>query len=147
MKPTIVIGLSSAFLGAALWMAAAPAEPPKADASQNSLHISTFVDRRGFGKDPFFPRSKRLEPTLTINTNAISTSGELPVGLVLKGLSGTPQKPLAIINNYTFAAGEEAEVRVGHQLYRIKVVEIKDRSVVVSVNGSPARELTLRQGL
>jgi hypothetical protein len=112
-----------------------------------SPYISTFTDSRTFGKDPFFPRSKRREPTLVVNTNFVPQAGELPPGLVLKGLSGTKEKPLAIINNYTFAAGEEAEVRVGLQLMRIRVVEIKERAVVVSVNGSSPRELALRSGL
>jgi acetolactate synthase small subunit len=67
--------------------------------------------------------------------------------MVLKGLSGTKDKPLAIINNYTFAEGEEAEVRVINQLYRVKVVEIKERAVMIQVNGTEPRELTLRQGV
>ena len=120
---------------------AAPAPAPAA------AYISTFTDSRTFGRDPFFPKSKRREPTLMVNTNFVPKAGELPAGLVLKGLSGTKEKPLAIINNYTFAAGEEAEVRVGVQLMRIKVVEIRERAVIVSVNGSAPNELVFRSGL
>src|SRR5688572_8915478 len=78
---------------------------------QASPFISTFTDSRTFGKDPFFPKSKRREPTLIVNTNYMPKAGELPAGLVLKGLSGTKEKPLAIINNYTFATDEEREIR------------------------------------
>ena len=114
---------------------------------QNAQYISTFTATPGFGKDPFFPKSRRLQVAPVISTNVPLPSGELPAGMVLKGLSGTKEKPLAIINNYTFAAGEEAEVRVGLGIYRVKVVEIKERSVMVSVNGTPPRELTLRSGI
>lgn len=112
-----------------------------------SPFISAFTDSRTFGKDPFFPKSRRRESVPVVATNIVLKEGELPPGMVLKGLSGTKEKPLAIINNYTFAEGEEAEVRVLNQLFRVKVIEVKERSVVISVNGTPPRELTLRQGL
>ena len=115
---------------------------------QASPFVSVFTDNRTYGKDPFFPKSRRREVTLSVNTNDFKLQpGELPAGMVLKGLSGTKEKPLAIINNYTFAVGEEAEVRIVHQLFRVKVVEIKERSVMIKVNGTEPRELTLRQGL
>jgi hypothetical protein len=122
---------------------------PKVDAvpGHTSPFISAFSDSRSFGKDPFFPKSTRRTQSVVISTNTTVPVGELPAGLVLKGLSGTAQRRLAVINNYTFAAGEEAEVRVGFQLFRVRCVEIKDRSVMISVNGAPPRELTLRQGL
>lgn len=141
----------TAILFAFLCLASARAQTPtapKVDAvpGHTSPHLSRFDDSRNFGKDPFFPRSRRREPQLVVNTNT-NWSGELPPGVVLKGLSGTVGKRLAVINNYTFGEGEEAEVRAGHLLYRVKLIEIKDRSVMISVNGSPPRELTLRQGL
>src|SRR5687767_15119543 len=84
------------------------ASQPKVDVlpGHASPYISTFNDSRGFGKDPFFPRSRRREPQLVVNTNTTFQAGELPAGLVLKGLSGSATKRLAVINNYTFAAGE-----------------------------------------
>jgi hypothetical protein len=108
--------------------------------------ISTFNVTPGYGKDPFFPKSTRLQASPVVKTNALP-SGELPSGMVLKGISGTKERPLAIINNRTFGEGEEAQLRVGIGIYHVKVVEIKERSVMVSVNGSLPRELVFRQEL
>ncbi|HKQ40659.1 MAG TPA: hypothetical protein VJ063_21505 [Verrucomicrobiae bacterium] len=152
MKNNRHIQFASAILFAFLCLTSArAAEAPqlKVDVvpGQSSPFISVFSDNRSYGKDPFFPKSRRREIAPVVATNLVLQPGELPPGMVLKGLSGTKDKPLAIINNYTFAEGEEGEVRVGHQIYRIKVVEIKERAVVISVNGTPPRELALRQGL
>ena len=152
MKNTTVIRFCSAILFAFLCLPAARAQTPslpKIDTLPGhvSPFVSTFVDSRSFGKDPFFPKSGRRLIQPVLNTNVVLQPGELPQGMVLKGLSGTKDRPLAIINNYTFALGEEAEVRIGNQLIRVKVIEIKERSVILSVNGTEPRELTLRQGL
>jgi len=153
MKNTTVIRFCSAILFAFLCLPAARAQTPslpKIDTLPGhvSPFVSTFVDSRSFGKDPFFPKSGRRLIQPVLNTNDFKLQpGELPAGMILKGLSGTKEKPLAIINNYTFAAGEEAEVRIGIQLFRVKVVEVKERSVILKVNGTEPRELTLRQGL
>jgi hypothetical protein len=150
MKSNAYIRFCSAILFAFLCLGSArAAEAPKVDPApgQNSAYISTFNVTPGYGRDPFFPRSSRLSARPTIKMNDPLPSGELPSGMVLNGLSGTKEKPLAIINNRTFEEGEQAEIRVGLGLYRVKVVKIKERSVMVSVNDTPPRELTLRQGL
>ena len=64
--------------------------------------------------------------------------------LTLKGIMGPPGKRLAIITNRTFAAGEEAEIKVGGQSVRVRCLEIKEASVVVGVSGySGSREIFL----
>lgn len=105
---------------------------------------SVFADAAGFGRDPFFPNSKRRQNVAT--PKAIIT-GDIPNGIVLKGLSGTPQKRLAVINNYTVAEGEETELRAGGQYFRVRCVEIRDGSVMISVNGMEPKELKMRTGL
>jgi len=145
------IQFSSAILFAFLCLSSArAAEAPqlKVDTvpGQASPFLSVFNDNRNFGKDPFFPKSHRRELTPVKATDVVLKEGELPAGMVLKGLSGTKDKPLAIINNKTFGEGEEGEVRVINLLYRVKVVEIKERSIMISVNGTPPRELALRLG-
>jgi hypothetical protein len=146
------IRFSSAILFAFLCLASARAQTPalpKVDAvpGNNPAFISAFNDNKNFGRDPFFPRSTRRTAAPVPVGPVTLQPGQLPAGMVLKGLSGTKDKPLAIINNYTFAEGEEAEVRVINQLYRVKVVEIKERAVMIQVNGTEPRELTLRQGV
>jgi hypothetical protein len=135
-----------AFLCLASGRAAQTPLPPQASPAPAPF-ISAFNVTPGYGKDPFFPNSGRLKANPVIKTNIALPHGELPAGMVLKGISGTKDKPLAIINNYTFAEGEEADLRVGLGVYRVKVIEIKERSVMVSVNGSAPRELALRQGV
>ena len=109
-----------------------------------AAYKSVFVDSPGFGRDPFFPNSKRRQHVATVKALPI---GEIPSAIVLKGLSGTAQKRLAVINNYTLAAGEETEIRAGGQLYRVRCDEIRERSVMISINGTEPKELKLRSGL
>ncbi|HTD85970.1 MAG TPA: hypothetical protein VK850_05290 [Candidatus Binatia bacterium] len=153
MKINSHIQFRSAILFAFLCLTSARAAeapaPAKADTAPGhvSPYISVFTDNRTFGKDPFFPKSRRREITPVAVKDLVLKEGELPQGMVLKGLSGTKEKQLAIINNYTFAEGEEAEVRIINILYRVKVIEIKERSVIISVNGTTPRELAFRHGL
>src|SRR5689334_19890815 len=119
MKKTITIPVFGALLFAYLCLPAARAQQkapatvaPKVDMiPANSPFVSAFNANPGFGKDPFFPKSTRLISKPVIKTNDPLPQGELPPGMVLKGISGTKEKPLAIINNYTFGAGEQAEIR------------------------------------
>jgi len=111
-----------------------------AAAPQEPQHIkSVFVDRPNFGRDPFFPNSPRrgrivqdtvVEPMANFNN------------IVLKGISGTVEKRLAIVNNKTFEVGEEADLRIGGHLTKVKCVEVREKSVVISINGV-TRELFL----
>ena len=95
-------------------------------------------------KDPFFPQSTRLRakpPQAVTGTNVAPP----PVDLELNGISGSAERRLAIINFRTFAVGEEGEVPTSNGRARIRVVEIKNDSAVVLVNGEQ-RVLRLRPG-
>jgi hypothetical protein len=117
-----------------------PATPaPAATPQEPQVVKSVFVDRPNFGRDPFFPNSLRrgktvqdtvVEPVANFNN------------IVLKGISGTAEKRLAIINNKTFEAGEDGELRISGHLTKIKIVEVREKSVVISLNGV-TRELFL----
>ncbi len=64
--------------------------------------------------------------------------------LKLKGLAGNSRKPLALINNETFSAGEELRVTIGDKLVRVLCLEIRGKSVLVKVEGEDdPRELKL----
>jgi len=66
-------------------------------------------------------------------------------GLELKILSGTAQRRLATVNNQTFVVGESQRVIVRGSEVRVRCLEIRDRSVLVEVQGEDApRELKLR---
>ncbi len=62
-----------------------------------------------------------------------------------EGNLGAVGHRLAIINNATFAVGEEGEVAVNSGHIRVICKEIKDDSVLVLVNGQE-RNLRLRAG-
>ncbi len=57
--------------------------------------------------------------------------------LALKGISGAKDKRLAIINNQTMMAGETASVKVLDRRVKVLCKEIRDDSVLVTVDGKP----------
>jgi len=105
---------------------------------------STFINELGFGKDPFFPESSRIQPPAAVDPNP--TRPNVPEFISCKGISINQGKKLAIINNYTVAEGEEFTLRYANQITKVKLIEIKDRLVVVEVNGV-SKELPLRASL
>jgi hypothetical protein len=116
---------------------------PKVDAPAAAK--SVFTDDANFGKDPFFPKSGRRIATAPVASNPQIT--EVPDRIfILKGISVNKDRRLALINNYTFAAGEEAEVKVEGRMVRVRCVEVRERSVVISVRGV-AKEIFLRPGI
>ncbi|HTD65971.1 MAG TPA: hypothetical protein VK846_05505, partial [Candidatus Limnocylindria bacterium] len=68
--------------------------------------------------------------------------------LVLKGLSGTRGQMLALINSSTVGVGELAEIRCGGRFLKIRCREIRDRSVIIELEGlGEIKELKLREGI
>jgi hypothetical protein len=63
--------------------------------------------------------------------------------LTLKSISGTGAKRLALINNATLAAGETGKVLLGGGEVKIRCDEIREASVIVTVEGKGKRELRL----
>ncbi len=129
----------------AAWLAAAlvtvlpvaAAPPPAAPAAQpvppEEVSRSVFVipKNRSEGRDPFFPTSTRMYETITSKNPVASDL----TALVLKGISGTPDHRLAIINNHTFGVGDEGDVITPHSRIHLRCVEIKTRSVIVESGG------------
>src|SRR5262245_51968172 len=111
--------------------------------AQVTFPQSVFVAEGATGKDPFFPHSVRRVKT--------TDTGQQPVArdfsslLKLTGIAGGA-RPIATINNLTFAAGEEQEVKVeGGSKVKIRVLQIGVKSVVVALEKQPQPiELKLR---
>src|SRR5437660_1441908 len=61
--------------------------------------------------------------------------------LVLKGISGPPNNRLAMVNNRTFGVGESALVKVGEAQVKVKCLQIRPDSVLVSLDGAEQKEL------
>ena len=69
-----------------------------------------------------------------------TTKEELPnpqyvQDIVLKGISGTPDRRFAVINNQTLGKGETGRIKAGQKSVTVKCLEIKERSVVVQIEG------------
>lgn len=117
--------------------AARAAQLPAPAVEPDAIPKSIFMDDVNVGKDPFFPRSTRRGPQIK-DVPIMETIQDL----LLKGVSGSATRRLAIINNKTFEVGEEGELKIQGQTVRVKCVEIKDKSVLIRINGSN-RELFL----
>ncbi len=108
---------------------------------------SEFNFRPGYAKDPFFPRStdNMMAPPVNLNPGTPVPQNSVPEYIILKGVSIIKDKRLAIINNYTIGEAEEFTLkRTGKNDVIVRCVEIKDNSVVISVDGV-TKELTLRR--
>lgn len=67
--------------------------------------------------------------------------------LVLSRIVSTKKSRHAVINNTTLAAGQSATVKVGNERVRILVVEVRERSAIISIEGQrQKRELRLAAG-
>jgi len=64
----------------------------------------------------------------------------VPDTLTLIGISGTGSRRLALINDRAFGADESGKVRVGKTNVVIRCLEIRDRSVVIEVDGSHEKQ-------
>jgi hypothetical protein len=110
---------------------------------------SAFLDDPSVGKDPFYPKSSRrpiVKVVPVVNPTVPPPPPAVPPEIRLNGLSAAKDQKLAVINYYTFAAGEEHDLRVNGKVYRVRCEEIRERSIVVSVQGA-TNELQLRNGL
>jgi hypothetical protein len=141
MKTSSLLILRVAAVAAALMALAirAQAEPPPATpAGTNTVAIdlpvpvAVFDLTNGPAKDPFFPLSTRLSDVHATNAAPVAFT---IASFQLKGLSGTSSQRLALINNRTLAAGEEAEVTTASGKAKIHCVQIKVDSVIIQVEG------------
>ena len=81
------------------------------------------------------------EPLWTV-PRAVPTS--VPDKLVLKGISGAPNRRFAQVNNQTLAPGDRAKVRVGDSNVVVHCLEIRATSVILKLEGEARpRELTM----
>lgn len=113
-------------------------------AGQARQHTSTFALPRTLneGRDPFYPTSTRV----IAMTRPTPTKAPGPATLELKGISGTPERPLAIINNQTLAVGEEQPVSTPQGRVKVMCLAIEGTKVMIRAQGK-TRQLTLRKGI
>ncbi len=154
-EPCTVIEATSASCLALLCAAclARAAQPPSTDRLPAEVVIpkSLFVTNDVAGRDPFFPNSDRIKQRVQPDT-AQGTKPTKPVGCEALHLLGITTdaggKRIALINNTTFAKGEVHEVRTESGRPKVRCVEIREKSVVVAIEGQPEEcELVLPEKL
>jgi hypothetical protein len=123
----------------------AAAAHPKAAPAEPEVPLSLFVNPATpqDGKDPFFPQSTRRIKVKQVTTTTNMAPSVATAELELKGISGSLDHLLAIINNRTFETGEEGTVATNVGRVRLICKEIRSDSVRVLLNGTE-RTLTLR---
>jgi hypothetical protein len=126
----LMAALLSIATGAGLLPAAAqPAAPsPKLEAPQSVFILPEDAKQ---GRDPFFPNSQR---PYQYNNSQLGHGAQV-TSLRWGGVSGPPNHRLVIINNHTFAEGDEEEVITSQGKILVHCLEINDNSVVVEANG------------
>jgi len=105
-----------------------PAKGAKTDSNRSVFALPASP---ADGRDPFYPDSNR--PYEAAMAGAKSKD-EISL-LEFKGLSGTSDNRLAIINNHTFAVGDDEYVLTSQGRVHIHCLEIRANSVIVEVSG------------
>jgi hypothetical protein len=83
------------------------------------------------GRDPFFPASMRLFASAVVPTSKTKDLSSL----IIRGKSGMPDHPLVIINDVTFAEGDDRDVITPDGRIHIHCLQIIGDLVVIEANG------------
>jgi hypothetical protein len=111
--------------------------PAAALKSESARSVFVIPANRKEGCDPFFPDSTRLFDSMAPPSKQGVDAGSL----VFRGISGSLSHPFAIINNHTFAQGDEGDVLTSQGRVHLRCIEIKRNSVLVEFGGQ-RHELT-----
>lgn len=112
----------------------APIPPPVTELAQTETAAAESAD----------PKGATPAETFSFTVPALVPT-PVPDDLMLKGISGTPNRRFALVNNQTLATGDRAKVRVGTTNVLVHCLEIRDTSVLLTLDGeNQPRELTLR---
>jgi hypothetical protein len=132
---SILIAISFVVAGAQALSAAAPESEPGAGTPEEATARpqSVFEANHPAGKDPFFPDSSRRKPAVTDPVVPVVSTPKYGEVLKVDGLSGQVDRRLAIINNVTFAEGQEERVRIQGGEMRIRCEKIDGQTVTVTV--------------
>jgi hypothetical protein len=125
------VALWCSLAAASLPVAAADASRPAAATPSVPLSVFNQPTSPREGRDPFFPGSMRLFASMVIpkaNSNDLSS-------LVIRGKSGSSDHPLVIINDVTFAVGDERDVITPQGRIRIHCLQIVGDLAVIEANG------------
>ena len=128
----LAAGLAAALLAGLSWSAPAASSADKAASDVPIRSVFVIPNNPSEGCDPFFPTSSR--PYASAQVVQVVPTADIS-SLVLKGVSGPANARLAIINNRTFAVGDEQDIITATGRIRVRCVEINDTAVVVESAG------------
>jgi hypothetical protein len=128
-KSAMAAGLSVALVMVLPAAAAPTAQPVAPETVSRSVFVIPANPKDG--RDPFFPNSNRPYEVTQLGQPRV---GDI-TALVLKGISGPPDRRLAIINNRTLGVGDEQDLVTSQGRIHIRCIEIKDNSVVIESAG------------
>jgi hypothetical protein len=131
LKNLLMVSLAAAAVAAAYGEAlkAAPAKP--------ALSVFVMPANVNEGRDPFFPESTRPYEGVATTKHTVEVNT-----LSVKGVSVEHGQSMAIINNHTFAVGDEGDVITPSGRVHLRCLDIRAGTVVVEVNGTK-RELNI----
>ena len=129
--------LSLTVAGPLALFAAPPPQPPKTEI-QPAVSLFVYPNNTSEGRDPFFPASSRVYDT---NPDIVAHAPTL-TDLVVKTIIGTPPRVFAIINNHTFAPGDDGDVTTkdGRRLH-IHCVDINPKAGTATVEANGMSEV------
>lgn len=132
MKTISFIGLGLALTG--IFAGRAQADTAKAAPVTIVAPRSVFTQPTNpqEGRDPFFPESTRVYES----NIPVTAASEAASTLMIKGFSMMDGRPMVIINNHTFMAGDEGDVLSSAGHTHVHCLEIRPGTVVVEVNGA-----------
>jgi hypothetical protein len=121
----------------ALFVSALPAMADPAAAQATTVQVPRSIfhipANSKEGRDPFFPSS--FYPYAGNSVPGAHTNTTDLTSLVMQGVSGVPPHQLVVINDHTFAVGDDGELRTSQGLIRIHCLEINKSSAVIQANG------------
>src|SRR5579862_4613042 len=124
--------MAAVFSAGCATVLAAGAEPAtQPDKVEPPHSVFTIPADSKEGRDPFFLDSDRPYAAVAAANPRVADV----TSLVLKGFSGSLNQRLVIINNHTFAAGDEGDVITSVGRIHLTCIEIKTNSVVIEVGG------------
>ena len=133
LKKSLIVALAAGAAGA-------QADPPKAPQPKPALPRSIFIMPASVrdGRDPFFPESPR-----PYEDAVASQQSQQATAFVIKGLSIEHGRAMVIINNHTFAVGDEGDVLTTTGRVHLRLAAIGANSATIEVNGSK-REISIK---
>lgn len=120
------------------------APPPQHAKLEIQQSVFVVPNSPSEGRDPFFPSSTRVY----VNNPENQIRGPSLSELTLKSILGTPPRVFAIINNHTFAPGDDGDIitKSGQRLHiHCKDIDPKAGTATVEANGA-SEALHLSEG-